>query len=154
MRERTWENLQEAVRLLRLTVLLFALLAQAARAEEAFVVVAHTSAPGSQIKRETLAAAFLKQITRWSDGSAITPVDQSTRAPVRASFSQAVLRQPVVSIQNYWMQQIHNGRGLPPQVKNSDADVAAYVAKTPGAVGYVSVGFTLPTGTKVLRVAE
>ena len=140
--------------MLRLSVLLFALLAQAAHAEEAFVVVAHASVQGSQIKRETLAAAFLKQITRWSDGSVITPIDQSTRAPVRVSFSEAVLRQPVVAVQHYWLQQISNGRGMPPQVKNSDADVAAYVAKTPGAVGYVSVGFTLPTGTKVLRVAE
>lgn len=140
--------------MLRLIVLLFALLAQAAHAEEAFVVLTNASTPGNQIKRETLAAAFLKQITRWSDGSPITPVDQSARAPVRVSFSEAVLKQPVISIQNYWMQEIHTGRGMPPQVKTSDRDVAAYVARTPGAVGYVSAGFTLPTGTKVLRVAE
>jgi len=39
-------------------------------------------------------------------------------------------------------------------VKGSDAEVLAYVAKTGGAVGYVTVGATLPPGLKAIAIVD
>ncbi|MGE0452569.1 MAG: hypothetical protein AB7O37_04765 [Vicinamibacteria bacterium] len=128
-------------------------LAPAALAQEAFAVIAHADVPGGQIQKETLLAVFLKQMTRWSDGTTIKPVDQSARAPLRASFSQQALGQSVVSVTNYWAQKIMSGKGPPPPVKTSDAEVIAYVKANAGGIGYVAVG-SLPedSGVKVLKI--
>jgi ABC-type phosphate transport system substrate-binding protein len=121
--------------------------------KEGFVLIVNAANPGTQMRRESVAAAFLKQATRWGDGSPIAPVDQSTTSPVRKVFTEAVLKQSVASVQNHWMQQIQAGR-LPPPVKNSDAEVAAFVSKEKGAIGYVTADFVPPAGTKLIRLAE
>lgn len=141
-------------RVSRLAVPVVLLLCAVSDAEELFKVVAHPSIPGGQIKRETLAAVFLKQVPRWGDGTPVQPVDQSTQSPVRQSFSDAVLKQTVLAVQNYWRQQISGGRVRPPVVKASDAEVAAFVKATKGAVGYVSVGFATDEGVKLIRIVE
>jgi hypothetical protein len=43
---------------------------------------------------------------------------------------------------------------MPPPVKSSDAEVLAFVAGMPGAIGYVSVGATIPPNVKVLAVTD
>ncbi len=130
-------------------------LAPAALAQEAFAVIASPGVPGGQIKKETLAAVFLRQMTRWSDGTPIKPVDQSTRAPLRASFSQQTLGQSVASVTTYWARQITSGKGPPPPVKTTDAEVIAYVRTNAGAIGYVAVGSLAEgSGVKVLKVIE
>jgi ABC-type phosphate transport system substrate-binding protein len=46
---------------------------------------------------------------------------------------------------------VFTGKGSMPKTVSSDAEVAAYVAKTKGAIGYVSSG-TNAEGTKTLDV--
>jgi ABC-type phosphate transport system substrate-binding protein len=126
-----------------------------ARAQEAFAVVVHPGVPGGQIEKKTLAAVFLKQMTRWSDGSTVKPVDQSARSPVRAAFSQEGLGQSVVSVTNYWGQQIQRGHGPPPPVKTTDAEVLGYVRSTPGAIGYVTAPAAAGAqGVKLVKIIE
>jgi ABC-type phosphate transport system substrate-binding protein len=132
-----------------------ALAPASAPAQEAFVVIAHPTVPGGQIKKETLLAVFLMQMTRWSDGSAIRPVDQSARAPLRASFSQQALGQSVAAVTSYWARQITSGKGPPPPVKTSDAEVIAYVKANAGAIGYVAAGsLAEDSGVKLLKLLE
>ena len=132
-------------------VLAGALIASPAAGAAAEVkLVVHPSVAGNQIKRETVSAVFLSRMTRWSDGRPIVAVDQSAQSPVRASFSNDVLKQPIPAVQAYWMQQIQSGKSRPPAVKTSDADVIAFVAANPGAIGYVA---ELPEGAAVKELA-
>lgn len=142
-------------RILGMGALLALLAAGALRAQEAFAVIAHPAVAGGQITKETLLKVFLRQMTRWSDGSVIKAVDQSARAPLRASFSQQALGQSVASVTNYWARQITSGKGPPPPVKASDAEVIAYVKANAGAIGYVAVGsLSEDPGVKVLKLIE
>jgi ABC-type phosphate transport system substrate-binding protein len=85
---------------------------------------------------------FLKRTTNWPDGSAIAPVDQSSRSAVRVLFTGEILKveglDKMSGVENYWQQQIFSGRGSPPPIKASDKEVVAFVAANPGAIGYVS----------------
>ena len=55
----------------------------------------------------------------------------------------------------YWQKQMFSSSALrPPPVKGSDADVIAFVAKTAGAVGYVSAGASLPPDVKTLALID
>jgi ABC-type phosphate transport system substrate-binding protein len=93
---------------------------------------------------------------RWGDGSPANPVDQSGTSSVRKGFSEAVLHLPVMAVVQYWGKQLTSMANSlrPPTVKASDDEVLVYVAKTSGAVGYVSDGTALPPGVKAVSVVD
>ena len=124
-------------------------------AADEFVVIVHPSVAGVNVRRADLAAVFLRKATRWGGGATAVPVDQSGTSPVRNAFSQAVLGMPVATAVQYWQKQMFAANPLrPPAVKGSDAEVIAFVAKTEGAVGYVSKTAVLPAGVKAIAVIE
>ena len=134
--------------------LLFAFLALAGAvpAAEDFQVIVNASSSTAEIERAEVARFFLRQSLKWSDGQPVLPVDQSSRSAVRDAFSRGVLKQPLPAVDTYWQRQIASGRTLPPPVKTSDAEILAYVASTPGAIGYVVGGMNLTPGVKLLRL--
>jgi len=122
-----------------------------------FQVVVSSSNPANSIKRQDLAQLFLKKKSRWTDGKEVLPVDQTARSAVRGAFTKAVLGAEglghLSDVESFWLQQVYSGRGNPPPIKASDADVLAYVQTNPGAIGYVSTA-TPPGSVKVLAVTE
>ena len=123
-------------------------------AADEFVVIVHPSVAGTSVRRSDLAAVFLKS-ARWGTGATAVPVDQSGTSAVRSAFSEAVLGMPVATAVQYWQRQMFQPNPLrPPAVKGTDAEVIAFVAKTEGAVGYVSKAATLPAGVKTVAVIE
>jgi ABC-type phosphate transport system substrate-binding protein len=126
--------------------------AQTAVSADASVrIVVHPQVKGNQIPRATLAAIFLKQAPRWTDGVPVVPVDQSVKAPIRGVFSNRVLGLPLMDVQIYWQRKMSVGL-TPPPVKTSDEDVIAFVGSTPGAIGYVSASAALPETVKAIEI--
>jgi ABC-type phosphate transport system substrate-binding protein len=125
--------------------------------EPSYVVIVAAGNPASSIKRQELARFFLKKTGRWSDGHGVIPVDQSAGSPVRAAFTRAVLAVEgmgqISAVQNFWLQQVYSGRSSPPAVKATDAEIVAFVAANPGAIGYVAAA-SATGGVKVLTVTE
>jgi ABC-type phosphate transport system substrate-binding protein len=118
-----------------------------------FRVIVHHEVKGEKISRGTLTSIFLKQAPKWTDGSAISPVDQSVRSDVRRSFSGDVLLQGIAEVQIYWQRRMSSGV-TPPPVKITDEDVVAFVGSTPGAIGYVSATTALPETVKTIELAD
>jgi len=119
--------------------------AGSARAENVpdFRIIVHPENPSTLLSRDFLVDAFLKRVTRWSDGETIRAVDQKPSALARRRFSESVLARSVAAVKNYWQQRIFSGRELPPPELESDEAVVAYVLKHRGAIGYVSGGAKL-----------
>jgi ABC-type phosphate transport system substrate-binding protein len=116
-------------------------------------VIVHHQVKGGRITRGALTSIFLKQAPKWNDGSAILPVDQSVRSQVRRSFSGDVLMQGIPEVQIYWQRRMSQGI-TPPPVKSTDEEVVAFVASTPGAIGYVSPAVPLPESVKAIELAD
>lgn len=125
-------------------------LSRADQAPPEFRIVAHPSQPEG-IERAFLADAFLKKVTRWSSGEVIRPVDLRPSAAARRRFTELVLKRSVGAVRSYWQQRIFSGRDVPPPELDSDDAVLAFVAKHPGAVGYVSGGAKL-AGVRELSI--
>ena len=124
-----------------------------AGAESSYRVIVHSQVKGSQIPRATLSSIFLKQAPRWGDGQLVQPVDQSMRSRIRQSFVADVLQQPLVEVQIFWSRKMATGV-TPPPVKQTDQDVVAFVAATPGAIGYVSTSLPLPEGVREIAIVQ
>lgn len=134
-------------------VLLLAAPAPSPAADE-FVVIVHPSVAGTNVRRSDLAVVYLRA-GRWGTGETAVPVDQSGTSAVRNAFSQAVLGMPAATAVQYWQKQMFGTKPLrPPAVKASDAEVIAFVAKTEGAVGYVSKAAVVPAGVKAIAVID
>lgn len=127
-------------------------LASSAQAQ-GYKVIVNASIADRSISRAKLSRLFLKQDGKFPEGQAAVPVDLNASSPAREAFSKAVLGRGPGPVKTYWQQQIFAGRASPPIEKSSDADVIAFVASTPGAVGYVSSDASLGESVRIIAVA-
>lgn len=135
--------------------LLLALVAVPAAAQQGgYAVIVNEANSVSTLSAEEVSKIFFKKTQRWSSGLEAVPVDLPESAPVRESFSAAVLGKPVSAIRAYWLQQIFSGRSGPPPEKPSDEQVIDFVRNNPGAIGYVSAGATLSGGVRRVQVVR
>ena len=118
----------------------------------AFRVIVHLNNPLHAAEKAFVGDAFLKKVTRWGNGEVIRPVDLHADNGVRRRFSDAVLKRSVGAVRSYWQQRIFSGRDVPPPEVESDDNVVAFVAKYPGAIGYVSAEAKL-AGVRELSLA-
>lgn len=128
-------------------------LASSAGADATYRIIVNPSVKGTQIPRATLNSIFLRQAPRWGDGSPVQPVDQSFRSSIRRVFANDVHQRPIMELQIFWNRRMSNGV-MPPPVKQSDEEIVAYVATTPGAIGYVAPTTPLPDSVKEISVVE
>jgi len=138
--------------LLSFALLLFAGKTHAANAAVKLVVNSSNKTPS--ITKAKAADLFLKRVTRWDGGGAVTPVDLSDRNATRAAFCREVLGKEVVWVKSYWQKMIFSGRATPPAELSSEAEVLEYVRNNADAIGYVGEGISIPSGVRALTVTD
>lgn len=122
--------------------------------ELSFKVIVHASNPHNSMTKQEISKLFLKKMKRWTKWKRkVRPVDQEENAVIRKTFSKVIHGRKVKSIKAYWQDQVFAGRGKPPYELSSDQDVMDYVAKNPGAIGYISASSEITEKSiKVLQV--
>lgn len=131
------------------------LVCQASRGSAAagsFVVIVNAANPASAVARDLIANIFLKKVKSWSTGEKVKPVDLRVGSGTREAFSRSVLAQGAELVDELWQRQIFEGQDVPPPRKASEAEVIDYVARNPGAIGYVAQGSVLRPGVKALHI--
>jgi ABC-type phosphate transport system substrate-binding protein len=61
--------------------------------------------------------------------------------------------QGIAEVQIYWQRRMSQGV-TPPPVKATDEEVLAFVASTPGAIGYVSTTVLLPESVRAVELTD
>jgi len=115
-----------------------------------YAVVAHQGVPGAAVSKADLQAIFLGDKTTWSTGAPIKLAVLEDGAAHKA-FLQAVVGKTPAQFDNYWKKLVFTGKAGAPKSFADAAALADYVAKTPGAVGYVDAG-TATGSAKTLKV--
>ena len=88
------------------------------------------------LTRDDVALIYLRRKRFWDDGTPIVPLNLAGGSPMRAAFTDAVLRQSERVLADYWNRQYFYGI-LPPATLASTEAVLRYVASDPNAIGYV-----------------
>jgi TonB family protein len=114
-------------------------------------VIANLSVKADTISAGELKSVFLEQKRSLAD-THVEPVLQKS-GPVHEAFLKEYLSKTHEDLQTYYGALVFTGRGSMPKELGSDAEVVAYVAKTRGAVGYVSTASSAE-GVKTLPVME
>jgi ABC-type phosphate transport system substrate-binding protein len=124
---------------------------KAAAASQELAIIAHTSAPTAALSAYEVEAIFTRSQTRWSDGTAVVPLNAPTGSETRTLFDRAVLRLEPDQVGRFWLDRRIRGLGLPP--RNADQALALKViANLKGAIGYVPSELAMQNVRVVARV--
>jgi len=115
-------------------------------------VIANPSVKAEAISAREVKSVFLEERNSLRDGTHVEPV-LAKNGPAHAAFLKDYLGQDDDALQNYYRSLVFTGKGSIPKTLHSDEEVVAYVAKTRGAIGYVSSNAPVD-GVKTLAVYE
>ncbi|MGB7625009.1 MAG: TonB family protein, partial [Terriglobia bacterium] len=113
-------------------------------------VIANPSVKAEAVSASEIKSVFLGERNSLRDGTHVEPV-LSKGGPAHDTFLKDYLATNDDALQNYYRTLVFTGKGLMPKALRSDAEVVAYVARTRGAIGYVSSTVTLD-GVRTLAV--
>lgn len=113
-------------------------------------LIANSGVGASTVSADELKSVFLGTKSSLSDGSRVEPVLEKGGATHEA-FVKEYLGKTDSALQVYYRSLVFTGKGSMPKTLGTDAEVIAFVAKTKGAIGYVSAD-AAAAGVKTLKV--
>jgi ABC-type phosphate transport system substrate-binding protein len=113
-------------------------------------IIANPNVEASEVSRDDLNRIFLLTKTALPGAPHLEPV-QENAGTTRDLFLREYIGRTNSALMTYYRSLMFTGKASIPRSFGSDADVAAYVAKTKGAIGYVSADVN-PTGVKTIKV--
>jgi ABC-type phosphate transport system substrate-binding protein len=112
--------------------------ANAAQAELA--VITNPKNAASSLTSDQVADIYLGKNIAFPDGTAATPADQVEGSAVRGEFYTKATGRSEAQVKAAWARLTFTGKGIPPKEFKSDADMKAFVAANPNAIGYIDKG--------------
>ncbi len=134
---------------------------QEPRDASSWVVVVPFSSPVRSLRRSELDRIYRRTTRFWSAAAGtkrglpalpILPINLPPGSAMREDFARRILRADDESLTTYWNREYFRGV-LPPMVLQSPAAVRAYIAVTPGAIGYLPREFVNPS-VAVVQIEE
>jgi len=135
---------------LLLVCAMLGLVVAATASPSALKLIANESVTASAVSVAEVQDAFLQTAPNLGSGGRVVPVLEKG-GPTHEAFLKEYLKKTDVALLTYYRSLVFTGKGVMPKILDNDEEVVAFVAKTKGAVGYVSAGTPSP-GTKTLQV--
>ncbi len=122
----------------------------AAFSQSDITVIAHSGVASDSLSKADLGEIYTNKKKKWSDGTKLY-VASLKGTDSSEAFLGAYVKKNQSQFDAFWKKQVFTGKGKMPKYFKSDADMVKYVAKTKGAVGYVSSGTSLD-GVKEIKI--
>lgn len=112
-----------------------ALLMSASSLAEIAVIV-HPS-NGASLDANAISRIFLGKMKSYPGGGQAVPLTLSESSGQTSEFNKKVLKKSGSQLKAYWSKLVFTGKGTPPKVVGSDAEVVGLVSSNPNIIGYV-----------------
>jgi ABC-type phosphate transport system substrate-binding protein len=109
----------------------------AMQANAEVVVIVNPKNPAANMTAKQVASLYLGNANRFPSGGPVALADQPESTGIRGDFYQKATGRSVAQIKATWARLTFTGKGTPPKELKTDADVRAFVAAEPKAIGYV-----------------
>jgi len=113
-------------------------------------VIAHSGVADATLSQGDLQKIFLGKQGSWSNGAGIE-VAVISGGPAADEFLKTFVKKSPSQFKTFWKKAVFSGTGTAPGEFASDAEMVAWVAATPGAIGFVSDG-AATDGCKTIAV--
>ena len=111
-----------------------------------------TNSSTTSLEKATLKKIFLGKKKKFDGGEKVV-LSTLTKGTSSDEFMTKFVNKKYNQFTVYWKQIMFTGRGVMPKSFNSDKELIDFVAKTSGAIGYISDGtLTLPSGVTVIQL--
>jgi len=114
------------------------------------LIIANPANSDQSMDSNKLERIYLGKTTHWSDDTPIQAV-MLKNGTTHEAFLNLYMDRTVHRFVSYWRQMVFTGKGIPPKSFIDEAKLAAFVAETPGAVGYIS-DKTLAPGVQIIKI--
>lgn len=115
-------------------------------------VIANSRVRADTVSADEIKRIFLEENSSLEDGTHVEPVVEKD-GPVHETFLKEYMGRTDDDLQTYYRALVFTGRGSMPKELGSDAEVVSYVARTKGAIGYVSADSNTD-GVKTLEIVR
>ncbi len=99
-------------------------------------IIVHKSNPDT-MTRDHLQMIFLGKTKGFPSAGKAVPLDLPEGNAARAVFLKKIAKKTQAQFTAYWAKLMFTGKGVPPRIVESEADMVALVAKNPSIIGYV-----------------
>ncbi len=106
-------------------------------AEDSILVITHPDVKQDKISGDLIKDVFLGKQAKWANGQKIEPLTLSSGA-AHETFLGKFVKKSSQQFSQFWKRAVFTGEGIPPKSVGSEEDMVKTVAKTPGALGYIS----------------
>lgn len=113
------------------------------------MIIANPSVSAESLDPDAVKNIFLGKTAKWDNNDMVTIV-VSENATIHKEFLEKYIKRTENQFTNVWRQNLFTGKGTQPVKVKTIEELVEYVAKTPGAVGYISSDMTLPPSVKVI----
>jgi ABC-type phosphate transport system substrate-binding protein len=101
------------------------------------VVVVSAKSPITTLSKQQVTDIFLGKSVRFPDGSLAVPVDQTEGTAPRNDFYLQFTGKSAAQLRAHWSKIIFTGRGQPPKVISTSAELIKLLGRNPNAIGYI-----------------
>lgn len=120
-------------------ILFAALLSPVISLADGAVIIVNRDVSSSSLSSDDVRQIFLGNKTSWENGEKIVFVVQE-KTETADAFLKTFVKKSASQYDNFWKKQVFTGKGKAPQSFSSETELAEFISKTPGAIGYVSSG--------------
>ena len=114
------------------------------------VLIGHPGIPADSLPEGDVQKVFLGKTGTWSDGSRVV-LSMVDRDDLSDAFFKAYVKKSPKQFTTFWKKAVFSGTGEMPSEFATEAELVAFVAATPGAVGYIDEA-TAHDGVKVIAI--
>ncbi|MCG8534891.1 MAG: phosphate ABC transporter substrate-binding protein [Pseudomonadales bacterium] len=125
-------------------------LANIAFAEVAIIV--HPS-NASTLSEGDIAKIYLGKSKKFPGGETALALDKPAGEANRVAFIKNVVGKSETQFKSYWSRLIFTGKGVPPKIISSDAEVVNLVSRNPDMIGFVDAS-SVSDGVKVIMTTK
>jgi ABC-type phosphate transport system substrate-binding protein len=110
-------------------------------AGDPIVIIVNATNPVDNLAVGELKKLFMSDRSKWDTGKSVAPVMVTAGAPERTAFLKVVCGMSDGDFSKYFLQAAFTGKSAtPPKEVGGAASVKAFVASSPGAIGFVKAG--------------
>jgi len=102
------------------------------------VLIAHPGVTAKNWSDSELSSILLGKTAKWKSGTKVVLFNLKD-GDLHGSFSQRFTGKTASQYKIYWKKRVFTGKGKAPKTFRTESRMIDYVAKTPGAIGYISL---------------
>lgn len=117
------------------SVLAGLLLGSSAIAQNSLTIIGSIESVPSELDMSQLKAVLKGEQMRWQDGTKVKIALMKTNTPIGTNTSERIYEMTGNELNKYFLALVFQGKVKAPAFFNSESELEAYVAQTPGAIG-------------------